>query len=87
MELLGWVIIGLFCFWFAGIIFTNDSCTRVYRSGWPTWYGFGFVDFVSQHWTDNSQKLTLLKYKVKSTIALQNFSQKTLYGESVKCKI
>lgn len=87
IELMGWVILGLFCFWIAGVIFTNDKCTRVYRTGWPAWYGFELVEFVSQNWTDDSQKFALFKYQIKSTIALQSFSMKTIYGESIKCKI
>jgi len=86
-ELFGWIVVGLFCFWFAGIIFTNDSCTRVYRSGWPAWYSFTFGEFVSQNWTDSESKFLLLRYKVKSTKVLQAFFQTTLYGDSIKCKL
>lgn len=87
IAVLGWILVVLICVWTAGLVFTNNSCTRVYRSGWPAWYTFEFAEFVSQNWTEPSTKLSFLRYKVKSTLALQGFFQTTLYGDKLQCKL
>lgn len=86
LAALGWVLVVLAVVWAAGMVFTTSSCTRVARTGWPAWYGFGVVEFVTQNWTQPTTKLTLLKYKVKSTLAMQGFFEKTIYGDTLPCK-
>ena len=87
IAIIGWILVVLMCVWAAGMVFTNNSCTRIYRTGWPAWYSFELVEFVSQNWTGPSTKLMFLKYKVKSTLSLQVFFQTTIYGDSLKCKL
>ena len=82
----GWVLVVLVVVWSAGMVFTTSSCTRVARTGWPAWYGFETAEFVSQNWTQPTTKLSILKYKVKSTLAMQGFFQKTIYGDSLICQ-
>jgi hypothetical protein len=86
-EILGWILLSLFVFWFAAMVFTNNTCTRVYRTGWPVWYSFELVETVSHNWTDNESKFFLMKYKVKATLATQRFFQTTIYGTSITCKL
>jgi hypothetical protein len=84
---LGWILVVLIVVWSTGLVFTNNTCTRIHRTGWPAWYTFELVDFVSQNWTAQSTKFTLLKYKIHSTVAMQEFFQTTIYGDRVKCKL
>lgn len=87
LEFIGFILISFLIIWISAMVLTSSPCTRVHRSGWPVWYMFGAVEFVSQNWTSDDTKLTLLSYKTKSTIAVQQVALTTLYGKDIKCKL
>lgn len=80
-----WLFLSLLLLWVTGLIFSNDQCTRVYRASWPVTYFMGAAEAISQHWTTDEQKLQMLVWKAKGTIATQNFFEKTVYGDQKKC--
>lgn len=80
-----WLFLSLLLLWTTGMIFAGDPCTRVHRAAWPVVYGMGAVEALTQNWTSDSTKLSLLKWKAKGAVASQEFFEKTAYGEEVTC--
>lgn len=80
-----WIILSLVLLWVGGMIFAGDPCSRVHRAAWPVVYGMGTIEALTQNWTSDDTKLSLLKWKAKAAVASQEVFEKTAYGEEVKC--
>ena len=81
-----WIFITLIVLWLGGMIFAGNTCTRVNRAAWPVTYSIGFFEFVSKNWTNDEDKLSILLFKAKASVNTQEFFEKTVYGETSKCK-
>lgn len=64
----------------AMLVLTSDPCTRVHRSSLPITYVFRLVGFIGEHWLSMDSKLALLKAQISTTLAAENFFEKTVYG-------
>jgi hypothetical protein len=85
-DFFSWLFISLFLLWVGAMVFSSDKCTRVHRAAWPVTYSVGAVEIVSQNWTSNESKLSLLLFKAKSAVWAQETFEKTVYGvEGDKC--
>ena len=84
-DVFGLIFLCLLLIWGAGLVFTTDKCTKVHRSAWPVTFTMGLVEDVSANWTTTDTKLSLLRYKAKGAVAMQNIYEKTVYGDKDKC--
>lgn len=84
-DAIAWIFISLLLFWFAGMVFSGDKCTRVHRSAWPVIYTMELVEMTTTNWVSTGTKLQMLKYKARGAVAMQNVFERTVYGEQDKC--
>lgn len=79
------VLVCLILIWVSGMMFAADKCVRVHRAAWPVTYTMDLVEVLSANWTTTGTKIQILKYKAQGAVGLQNFFEKTVYGEQNKC--
>lgn len=85
-EFITWIILSLVLVWISGMVFAGNPCTRVNRSAWPVTYTMTAVEALTENWTTDSTKLSLLLWKANGSVAVQSFFEKTVYGKESKCK-
>lgn len=85
-DFFAWIFVSLILLWFAGMIFAGNPCARVNRAAWPITLPMVAIESLSENWTSDSTKLTLLLWKAKGAVFVQTVFEKTVYGEDSKCK-
>lgn len=85
-EFFGSLFVGLLLIWILAMVFSSDRCQTVHRTVWPVTYAISAFEFLSQNWTTDATKLTVLKIKADTAVFIETYAEKTFLGSNdTKC--